>query len=278
MKLSDKKFTLIELLVVIAIIAILAGILMPALSAARARGKSATCISNLKNTSQTLFSYANNNGDLIMYSLGTGFDAWANCYGAFTGNKYFDFTPINDDRTVGKWQYNGKSYYCPAMPEPVVDEFWGFKTYGTITMDAYCPDRTEKSGGVTKPSNRWTENTNIGQAYDKRFGANAFVSPNPKITRDGYLCLPNVKNRAEFILLADTAYRPTHATEANQPYSRFYLHKNWGNSEFISFIHSDRANMSFADGHVASRTPTEARYGYMPVVYGITSYNGLAAL
>ena len=74
--LKPKNFTLVELLIVIAIIAILASLLLPALSKAREKATGIQCVNNLKALGTAIQSYANDCDDMIPYATPREGNGW----------------------------------------------------------------------------------------------------------------------------------------------------------------------------------------------------------
>src|SRR5437660_1607742 len=113
----NRAFTLIELLVVIAIIAILAALLLPALSRAKGRAHTVACINNLRQLQTGWLNYAQENADLIPpndWDHVGGDNAGATTNSWVVGNAR-EPAPTNIVRGV-QFPYNPAiaSYHCPA--------------------------------------------------------------------------------------------------------------------------------------------------------------------
>ncbi|MSU35825.1 MAG: type II secretion system protein [Pedosphaera sp.] len=185
-----RGFTLIELLVVIAIIAILAGMLLPALGKAKQKGQGIMCLNNTKQLMLAWRLYIDDQGGKIppAYSDIPSYNVWA--YGILdwsSGNRdNWDVTNTLAKGTI--WKYTGgaqKIYKCPA------DQFF---TVGGTPRERLRSNSINAWVGMHDGKPTWFGNSPPWRMFlrDSDFIVPAdtwvFVDEHPDSINDGFFC------------------------------------------------------------------------------------------
>ncbi len=212
--LKQKRFTLIELLVVIAIIAILAGMLLPALGKAKESGKTAFCVGNSR---QIELGFSNYCDDM---------DGWYIGHYSMSGTR----------------AYKEKGQVTVVMMSKSTMSGGKFASYSHLGyLDWRCGDWSEKNfqGIMSCPS------FEPGKAA--HFGAHYGVNERPTGTKETPECMATIKQDPTQTFYKRDSVRQPSATAA-------ICEENMYNDSKVDFRHNDRTltNVTFLDGHSES--------------------------
>jgi prepilin-type processing-associated H-X9-DG protein/prepilin-type N-terminal cleavage/methylation domain-containing protein len=153
-------FTLIELLVVISIIALLASLLLPALTMAREKGKQIRCANNLRNWGQAkLFYVADYNGWLYNPKASSANNTgWRLALYPYLGfKKEYSYPTL----------FKGSASTCPSDPDPICTAGISYSSYGDNSWGCWALGNyfCIRLNSIEKPSTLFSMGDSSGSSY-----------------------------------------------------------------------------------------------------------------